>query len=102
MVGVGGGILKVPMMVLLFGIPMEIAVGSSAFMVGLTAAGGFAGHVASGHWDWKVSLIFAVAVFAGGQIGARLSIGVDRRKMKKGFGWFLFAIALVMCLKAVL
>ena len=36
LVGVGGGILKVPMMVLLFGIPMEIAVGSSAFMVGLS------------------------------------------------------------------
>jgi uncharacterized membrane protein YfcA len=102
LVGVGGGVLKVPMMVLLFGIPMEIAVGSSALMVGLTAAGGFAGHVASGHWDWRTSLILAVVVFAGGQIGARMSIGVDRKKMKKGFGWFLFAVALVMCLKAVL
>jgi len=41
LVGVGGGVLKVPMMVLLLGIPMEIAVGSSAFILGLTAAGGF-------------------------------------------------------------
>ncbi len=102
LVGVGGGILKVPMMVLLFGIPMEFAVGSSAFMVGLTAAGGFAGHVASGHWDWRASLILAVAVFVGGQIGARVSIGVDRKKIKKGFGWFLFAIATLMCAKALL
>lgn len=102
LVGVGGGILKVPMMVLLFGIPMEIAVGSSAFMVGLTAAGGFAGHVASGHWDWKASLILATAVFVGAQIGARMSLGVDRKKMKHAFGWFLFAIALLMCVKAVL
>jgi len=102
LVGVGGGILKVPMMVLLFGIPMEIAVGSSAFMVGLTAAGGFAGHVASGHWDWRTSLVLAVVVFAGAQIGPRMSIAVDRRKMKRGFGWFLFFIALVMCVRAVL
>ena len=33
------------------GIPMEIAVGSSALMVGLTASGGFAGHLLRGHWD---------------------------------------------------
>jgi len=101
LVGVGGGILKVPMMVLLFGIPMEIAVGSSALMVGLTAAGGFAGHVASGHWDWKISLILAVAVFVGGQIGARISVGVNKRKMKVLFGYFLFAIAALMVGKAV-
>lgn len=102
MVGVGGGILKVPMMVLLFGIPMDIAVGSSAFMVGLTAAGGFTGHVVSGHWDWKTSLILAVAVFIGGQIGGHIAIGVDKKKLKKGFGWFLLAIAALMMIKAIM
>jgi len=102
LVGVGGGILKVPMMVLLFGIPMEIAVGSSAFMVGLTAAGGFAGHVASGHWDWRTSLILAAAVFVGGQIGARQSVRIDKSKIKKGFGWFLFLIAGLMIARAIL
>lgn len=99
MLGVGGGILKVPMMVLLFGVPMDIAVGSSAFMVGLTAAGGFAGHVASGHWDWKMSLALAVAVFAGGQIGSRISVSLDKDKLKKGFGWFLLVIAALMILR---
>jgi len=102
LVGVGGGILKVPMMVLLFGIPMEIAIGSSAFMIGLTALGGFAGHAASGHWDWKTSLLLAVAVFAGGQIGARRSVKLDRSKVKTAFGWFLVAIAVVMGTKALL
>ena len=102
LVGVGGGILKVPMMVLLFGIPMEIAVGSSAFMVGLTAAGGFAGHVASGHWDWRTSLILAVAAFVGGQIGARKSVGIDKNRIKKGFGWFLLLIAGLMIGRAIL
>ena len=99
MVGVGGGILKVPMMVLLFGIPMDIAVGSSALMVGITAVGGFAGHATSGHWDWRASLILAVAVFAGGQIGSRISIGLDKKKLKKGFGWFLLAIAAMMLVR---
>lgn len=102
LVGVGGGILKVPLMVLLLGIPMDIAVGSSAFMIGVTAAGGFAGHVAVGHWDWRTSLVLAIAVFIGGQIGARRSIGIEKKKMKKIFGWFLVAIAALMVGKALL
>lgn len=102
LVGVGGGIMKVPLMVLLLGIPMDIAVGSSAFMVGLTAAGGFAGHIAVGHWDWKTSLLLGIGVFVGGQIGARKSIGIDKKKLEKGFGWFLLAIAAVMAIRAAL
>jgi len=102
LVGVGGGILKVPLMVLLLGIPMDIAVGSSGFMVGLTAVGGFAGHVALGHWDWRTSIVLGIAVFIGGQIGARRSIKIDKKKLKKGFGWFLMLIAALMVGKAIL
>lgn len=101
MVGVGGGLIKVPMMVLVLGIPMDIAIGSSALMVGLTASGGFAGHLLSGHWDWRISLILAVAVFVGGQIGSRLTIRLDKAKLKKGFGWFLLAVAGTMVFKAL-
>jgi len=61
LIGVSGGILKVPMLVLLFGVPMNIAVGSSAFMVGLTAMGGFLGHLAAGHFNWKMALMLAPA-----------------------------------------
>jgi hypothetical protein len=100
MVGVGGGILKVPLMVLLLGVPLDIAIGSSALMIGLTAAGGFAGHLISGHWDWKTSLILAVAVFAGGQIGSRISVRLDKQKLKRGFGWFLLVIATLMLIRA--
>lgn len=96
LVGVGGGILKVPIMVLLLGIPMDIAVGSSALMVGLTAAGGFAGHLVHGHWDWRLSILFAIAVFAGAQLGSRLAVHADKNKLKRAFGWFLLVIGAVM------
>jgi hypothetical protein len=102
LVGVGGGILKVPMMVLLLGIPIEIAVGSSALMVGITAAAGFAGHVANGHWDWRTSVALALAVFLGGQVGSRISIGLEKKRLQKGFGYFLMVVALLMVLRAAL
>jgi uncharacterized membrane protein YfcA len=101
MVGVGGGLIKVPLMVLLLGVPMDIAVGSSALMVGVTAGGGFAGHLLHGHWSWKLSLVLAAVVFIGGQIGSRLTVKLDRMKLKVGFGWFLLVIAATMLLKAL-
>ncbi len=101
LVGVGGGILNIPIMVLLLGIPMDIAVGCSAFMVGLTAAGGFAGHVVHGHWDWRASLVFAVLVFIGAQLGSRMALKADKKKLKHAFGWFLLALAAVMIGRAV-
>jgi uncharacterized membrane protein YfcA len=102
MVGVGGGLIKVPLMVLALGVPMDIAVGSSALMVGLTASGGFAGHLVTGHWDWRMSLILAAAVFVGGQIGSRLTLKVNKAMLKKVFGWFLLVIAGTMVLKALM
>ncbi len=101
MVGVGGGIINVTLMVLVLGVPMDIAVASSALMVGLTASGGFAGHLLHGCWDSKLSLVLAAAVFIGGQIGSRLTVRLDKRKLKVGFGWFLLVIAATMVFKAL-
>lgn len=96
LLGIGGGLLKVPLMVLVLHIPFEIAVGSSALMVGLTAAGGFAGHLIHGHWNWQMSLVLAVAAFVGGQIGSRVSLGLDKRRLQALFCWFLLGIAGLM------
>jgi uncharacterized membrane protein YfcA len=101
LVGVGGGLIKVPLMVLVLGVPMDIAVGSSALMVGVTASGGFCGHLLHGHWNWKLSLILAAVVFIGAQIGSRLTVKLDKKKLKVGFGWFLLIIAATMVFKAL-
>jgi uncharacterized membrane protein YfcA len=102
LIGVGGGILKIPMMVLLFRVPMNVAVGSSAFMVGVTASGGFLGHLKAGHCDWKIALALAPAVFVAAQIGARRSIKVDKAKLKIYFGYLLLALAVVLALRTAL
>ena len=101
LLGVGGGLLKVPLMVLLLGIPMDVAVGSSAMMIGITAAGGFAGHVVHGHWDWRLSLVLAVAVFIGARVGAGFSLKINKKTLKRVFGWFLIIIAALMVIKAL-
>ena len=101
LLGIGGGLIKVPLMVLLLNIPMDIAIGSSALMVGITATTGFAGHAVTGHWNPKLGLSLAIAVFIGAQIGARFSLKVNKKTLKKGFGYFLVVIASIMVLKAM-
>jgi uncharacterized membrane protein YfcA len=95
MVGIGGGALKVPLMVLLFHIPLPIAVGSSAFMVGLTATAGLLGHISVGGFNWTAALLLAIPVFIGGQIGSRLSIHLDARNLEKWFGVFILMVAFI-------
>ena len=100
MVGIGGGALKVPLMVLLFDIPVPIAIGSSAFMVGLTAAAGLLGHISAGEFDWTTALLLAIPVFIGGQIGSRLSIHSNAQHLEKWFGVFVLLIAFFSVVRA--
>lgn len=101
LLGIGGGIIKVPLMVLLLGVPMKIAVGTSCFMVGITALFGFWGHFFAGHFEPKMALILALVVFAGAQAGSRISIKVDKILLKKIYAMFLFLISAWMIINVV-
>jgi uncharacterized membrane protein YfcA len=99
MVGVGGGILKVAAMVLLLGVPVDIAVASSSIMVGITAAGGLTGHLIGRMWEWKAAMPLAVVVFVGAQIGSRISVGLNKKMLEKMLGWLLLSIAAITVVK---
>ena len=94
--GVAGGFLKVPMMVLLFGMPIEIAFGCASFMVMLTAASGFAGHVAASPPDWSVTLVIGIFVAIGAQIGPRITLRSDPERLQHRFAYVLFALSAVI------
>lgn len=100
-VGISGGVLKVPLMVLFFKVPMSIAVGSSAFMVGLTATAGFLGHATVGHVNWQVVLFLALPIFIGAQLGSRLSVHIQTQKLRGLYGWFLLLVALITFLRVL-
>ncbi len=93
LLGIGGGVIKVPLMVLLLGVPMKVAVGTSCLMVGITALFGFWGHFFAGHFEPKMALILALVVFAGAQTGSRISIKADKILLKKIYAIFLFLIS---------
>jgi len=94
MLGVGGGLLKVPAAVVFGGVPMNIAVGSSSLMIGVTALTGFVGHLLRGHFDPLLTVVLSAGVLVGSQIGPRIAIKTDQRQLKKYFAMLLVAIAI--------
>ncbi len=98
-VGISGGAIKIPLMVLLFRVPMPLAIGSSAFMVGLTASAGLLGHASVGHVHWQLAALMSVPVFIGSQLGSRFSVHLKSAKLKRAYGFFLIFVAFITALR---
>ena len=75
MVGVGGGIVNVPAFILLVGIPLQIAVATSQFMIVGTSLASNATNILEGDLSgqWPTAMTLAVGTIIGGQIGSRVS-----------------------------
>jgi hypothetical protein len=101
-VGISGGSFKVPLMVLLCGVPMRIAVGTSSAMVAGTAMMGFAGHAARGHFDISWGIPVACAAVVGGLLGGKFAIRTHQEKLKKIFAFTTLGAALFMAGNALL
>jgi len=102
MLGITGGIIKLPIMVLLCGVPMDIAVATSTVMVAVTALSGLAGHAVSGQVDWHLGLVLAVVAVAGGLLGSKISISMNKARLKQMFGVIIWLIAVRMLVQLLI
>jgi len=100
-VGISGGSFKVPLMVLLCGVPMRIAVGTSSAMVAVTALMGFVGHTANGHFDAQWAIPVACVAVLGGIIGGKFAMKTKPKKLKKIFAYTTLAAAIFMVINAI-
>lgn len=92
--GVGGGFLVVPALVIALGLPMTYAAGTSLVVITITSASALAVRAGSGihpSWGW-VTLLTAVAV-AGGWAGARLTARTGTSKLQAAFTVLLLLVA---------
>jgi len=89
-VGAGGGFLIIPALVLLVGLPMKIAVGTSLFIIAAKSLFGFIGDLQRHtDMDWKLLLTLSAIAILGLFVGTRLSTKVPEKSLKKGFGYFV-------------
>ncbi len=100
MVGITGGIFKVPIMVLACGVPMDVAVGTSSGMVLLTALSALIGHLATASYvDWSVVASVGLACLLGGAAGARVALKTERAVLRRLYGALMFALAVALVAK---
>jgi uncharacterized protein len=95
--GVGGGFVVVPALVLLLlGLPLTLAVGTSLLVIALTSGAALAAHLASGSIDWLIATTFTGAAVAGALAGRRVGALVNPQRLGQLFALLLVAIAVFL------
>lgn len=96
-VGAGGGFLIVPTLVLLVGLEMKTAIGTSLFIIGINSTIGFLADLQkASEIRWDFLLIFAGLALLGAQIGNRLTKYISNERLKKLFGWFVLCMGIMI------
>ncbi len=101
LLGIGGGIVKVPLMHVGMGVPLRIATATSNLMIGITAAASAIIYLLRGGIDPYVAAPTAIGVFIGASLGSRLSHRVDLRILRWLFVVVLLYTAWQMLMKAL-
>lgn len=101
-VGVGGGFLIVPALVLLSGLSMKQAIGTSLSIVSLKSFAGFAGYAGAIAIDYSLLAGFTVIAIVGSFAGSVLAHRLPADLLKRGFGIFLVLIASYILIKQVI
>lgn len=99
LLGVGGGLVIVPLIILVAGVPPKIAIGTSLATIIPTAIIASWRHHHLGHVDWKLAATMAAGSVAGALAGASLTAYVADDWLKRGFALFLIATGLRMLWK---
>lgn len=94
--GVGGGFLIVPALVMLVGLPIQQAVGTSLVVIAMNSIAGFLGHLSGVSIDLTVLLLFLMAGLAGTFTGAKLSHRLPANQLKRGFAIFIIGLAIFL------
>ena len=92
--GIGGGFLAIPVLVLFFGTPQNIAAGTSLLIISMNSLTAFIGH--NSQWDevqWHVPIFIGGSAIVAAQIASHNSHFSNPEKLRKAFAYLLFAIS---------
>jgi uncharacterized membrane protein YfcA len=95
--GVGGGFLILPVLVLFAGLEMKPAIGTSLAVIAVNCLGGFIGQLRYVDFDWRLTLGFLAAAVTGMFAGTTLAGRLATSTLRRGFAWcvLLLGVALV-------
>jgi uncharacterized membrane protein YfcA len=93
LLGVGGGFLIIPVLVVVLGLPLEVAIGTSLLVVAVNSAAGFAAHAGDAPLDVPVTIAFTAAAVVTALAAGRLATRLDTTRLRRGFAYLVFVVA---------
>jgi hypothetical protein len=101
LLGVGGGVIKVPVMTLLMRVPLRAAIATSNLMIGVTASTGALIFFGRGLIEPRYAVPSALGILVGAQLGPRAAGHVSAAVLRRVFEVLLVVLAVQMALKAI-
>ncbi len=102
MIGVGGGFLLVPAMVLVCGLDVKLAIGTSLLVITINSLGGFIGFAAHEAFPAGLTATVAALTAAGGILGERVGKPLPAHRLRPAFGVFLLLVGAAMVVQNLL
>jgi uncharacterized membrane protein YfcA len=93
LLGVGGGFLIMPVLVMVLGLPMTTAIGTSLVIVALNSAAGFTAHAGDTALDVPVTIAFTAAAVVTALAAGRLATRLDTVRLRRWFAYLVFVVA---------
>jgi hypothetical protein len=97
--GVGGGFLIVPALVLFGGLKMKEAIGTSLFVIFLNCVAGLVGHASQNHFGWTLTALVTGLAVGGAGLGTVLSNRLAAHSLQKMFAVLVLAVAVFLISK---
>lgn len=92
--GVGGGFLILPALVVFGGLPMHQAVGTSLLVIAVNCAAGLVGHLTAGGFAPGLTAAVTALAVAGSFAGTALAHRVPASRLRRGFAWLVAGVGL--------
>ena len=96
LLGVGGGFLIIPVLVIVLGLSMETAVGTSLVIVAVNSTAGFAAHAGDATLDAPVTVAFTAAAVLTALAVGRVATRVDTARLRRWFAYLVFVVAAIV------
>ena len=101
LLGIGGGLIKVPVMHVIMGVPLRVATATSNLMIGITASASAIIYLLRGGIDPYAAAPTAIGVFLGASVGSRIASRIDLRVLRGLFVAILLYTAWQMLQRAI-
>lgn len=92
--GLGGGIVFVPILTVILGMPLKTALGTSLAVIAVVVIPGTFVHTFLDHINWPAFIVLVIGVIPGARIGAKLALRANEKSLRRAVGVFMLTLAI--------